>query len=98
MLPDKTLPNEERAIADHFLAGDGDAVEGNLASLLNRYADASVLAEVLPKIKMKVGPWACLPEINAVAYVQRVDPEAAKPLSERVAPTCQSFWNRTDLP
>jgi hypothetical protein len=98
MLPDKVLPNEERAIADHFLTADGDAVEGNLASLLNRYADASVLAEVLPKIRKKVGPWACIPEINAVAYVQRVDPEAAKPLSERVAPTCQTFWNRSDLP
>ena len=98
MLPDKVLPNEERAIADHFLTADGDAVEGNLASLLNRYGDASVLAEVLPKIKKKVGPWTCIPEINAVAYVQRVDPEAAKPLSERVAPTCQTFWNRSDLP
>jgi hypothetical protein len=98
MLPDKVLPNEEHAIAEHFLAAEGDAVEGNLASLLNRYADAAVLAEVLPKIKKKVGPWACIPEINAVAYVQRVDPEAAKPLSERVAPGCQSFWNRSDLP
>jgi hypothetical protein len=98
MLPDKVLLNEQHLIAEHFLATDSYAVEGNLASLLNRYADAAVLDEVLPKIKKKVGPWACIPEINAVAYVQRVDPEAAKPLSERVASTCQSFWNRTDLP
>jgi hypothetical protein len=91
MLPDKVLPEEERAIADHFLATNDDVVEGNLASLLNRYADAAVLAEVLPKITRKVGPWACVPENNAIAYVQRVDPEAAKPLLERVSTGCRSF-------
>jgi len=98
MLPDKVLPNEEHAIADHFLAADGEAVEGNLASLLNRYADAVVLAKVLPKIKRKVGPWACIPENNALAYVQRVDPEAAKSLLERVNPGCRSFGSGTGLP
>ena len=45
MLPDKILPNEERAIADHFVAAESYAIEGNLASLLNRYTDAAVLAE-----------------------------------------------------
>jgi len=102
MLPDKVLPDEERAIADHFIAEDAEksfAVEGNLASLLNRYADGAVLAEVLPKIRRKVGPfWACDPENEALAYVERVDPEAAKPLLERVTPACQSFPRRRDLP
>lgn len=98
MLPDKVLPNEEHAIADHFLVAEGDAVEGNLASLLNRYADAAVLAEVLPKITRKAGPWACIPEYNAIAYLQRVDPEAAKPLAERVNPGCRSVLSRSDLP
>lgn len=99
MLPDKVLPNEERAIADHFLAADGDAVEGNLASLLNRYADAAVLPQVLPKITAKLdGLWACIPENNAVAYVQKVDPEAAKPLMERVTSACRKFPPRPDLP
>jgi hypothetical protein len=99
MLPDKVLPNEERAIADHFLASEGDAVEGNLVSLLNRYADAAVLPQVLPKITRKLdGLWACIPENNAVAYVQKVDPEAAKPLTERVTSGCQKFPPRPDLP
>ena len=99
MLPDKVLPNEERAIADHFLAAEGDAVEGNLASLLNRYADAAVLPQVLPKITRKLdGLWACIPENNAVAYVQKVDPEAAKPLIERVTSGCQKFPPRPDRP
>jgi len=99
MLPDKVLPNEDRAIANHFLVEDDDAVEGNLACLLNRYADAAVLAEVLPKIGTKIGrPWACIPENNAVAYVQRVDPEAAKPLLEHVSSGCRNFPSRSDLP
>ena len=99
MLPDKVLPNEERAIADHFLAADDFAVESNLASLLNRYADADVLAEVLPKIVRKLGhPWACVTENDAVAYVQKVDLEAAKPLMERVTSACQKFPSHSDLP
>jgi hypothetical protein len=97
-LPDKVLPKEEHAIADHFLATDDYVVEGNLASLLNRYADAAVLAEVLPKITRKVGPWACIPENNAVAYVQKVDPEVAKPLVERVTSACRKFPSRSDQP
>jgi hypothetical protein len=99
MLPDKVLPNEERAIADHFLAEDGYAVEGNLASLLNRYADAAVLTEVLPKIRKKISHlWACFSENNAVTYVQRVDPEAAKPLVELVSSGCRNFPSLSDLP
>jgi len=99
ILPDKVLLNEQRAIADHFLEQDEYAVEGNLASLLNRYADAAVLAEVLPKITRKMGGlWACFPENNAVAYVQRVDPEAAKPLVKLVSSGCRNFPSLSDLP
>lgn len=99
MLPEKVLPNEQRAIADNFLAAEGDAVEGNLASLLNRYADVTVLPLVLPKITKKLeGPWACIPENNAVAYVQKVDPEAAKPLIERVTSGCRNFPPGANLP
>ena len=100
LLPDKVLLNEERVIADHFLAEeDSYAVEGNLSSLLNRYADAAVLIEVLPKIAKKIGRlWACFPENNAVAYVQRVDPEAAKPLVELMSSGCRNFPSLSDLP
>jgi hypothetical protein len=102
MLPDKVLPDQERAIADHFAAEDAEksyAVESNLASLLNRYADAAVLAEVLPKIKRKVGPrWACDAENDAVAYVERVDPQEGSALMEKVPATCRSFPHRGDLP
>jgi hypothetical protein len=91
VLPDATLQNEEHTIADHFLATDDYIIEGNLASLLKRYADASVLAEVLPKIERKTGDWACDPQNDAVAYVQKVAPEQGKRLLERVTPQCRSL-------
>lgn len=99
MLSDKVLPNEQHAIAANFLATDDYIVEGNLASLLNRYANAAVLPQVLPKITRKLdGLWACIPENNAVAFVQKVDPEAAKPLIERVTSACRKVPSRSDLP
>ena len=36
--------------------------------------------------------------VPAVAYVQKVDPEAAKPLIERVTSGCRTFPSRPDLP
>jgi len=83
LLPDKTLPEAEQAIAEHFLATDNYEIEGNLASLLFRYADAAVLPDVLGKIESRVGKWACEPQDKALAYVLKVDAETAKPLIER---------------
>jgi hypothetical protein len=88
MLLDKILSEEEHAIADHFVATGDWVIEGRLASLLYRYADADVLDQVLPKITQKVNGaslWPCAPENYAVAYVAKVDPEKAKPLQQRVA-------------
>ena len=83
ILPDRTLPVVERALAEHFLATDNYEIEGNLASLLFRYADRAVLPDVLGKIEHQVGNWACEPQDQALAYVLKVDPETAKPLIER---------------
>jgi hypothetical protein len=82
LLPDETLPTEQRAIALHFVSAPDYETEGNLASLLARYADAAVLPTVLGKIQQKValGHWECVPQSNSLKYVQKVDPEAAKPL------------------
>ncbi len=88
MLPDKVLASEEHQIADHFVATNDWVIEGRLASLLYRYADADALDEVLPKITQKVNganPWPCSPENYSVAYVAKVDTEKAKPLRERVS-------------
>jgi len=83
LLPDKTLPEAEHLIAEHFVATDDYEIKGNLASLLFRYAGAAVLPEVLGKVDARVGKWACEPQDKALTYVLRVDPETAKPLIER---------------
>jgi hypothetical protein len=100
ILPDAALPEAERAIADHFLATDDDIFEGNLASLLNRYADGAVLPDVLDKIRRKVasGHWACNPENDSVAFVQRVDPDVGNSLLEEVTSACRKITLRSDRP
>jgi hypothetical protein len=82
LLPDKTLPEVEHVIAQHFLATDNYEIEGNLASLLFRYADSDAMPEVLRKATEKVGSWACDPQDKTLAYVLRVDSEIARPLIE----------------
>lgn len=83
ILPDKTLPGASQIIAQNFLSTDDYEIEGNLASLLFRYADASVMPEVLAKAGELVGDWACEPQDKTLAYVLKFDPADARPLIER---------------
>ena len=83
ILPDKTLPDTEFQLARHFLATDNYEIEGNIASLLFRYADSDVWPEVAAKVSEKVGKWACEPQDTMLAYALRVDPQSAAPLIER---------------
>jgi hypothetical protein len=83
LLPDKTLPDAQRQLAQHFLATSNYEFEGNIASLLFRYADSDVLPDVSGKVAENVGKWACEPQSKMLAYVLRVDPETAGPLIER---------------
>jgi hypothetical protein len=85
ILPDKTLPNVEHVIAEHLLAADNYEIEGNLASLIFRYADRAVLPEVLREFKKKEGNWAGDALYQLLAYLLKVDPQAARPLLEREA-------------
>lgn len=82
LLPDTTLPESEQIVARHFVEATDYNAEANLAGLLFRYADRDVLPIVLPKIQHSVGAWACAPQKNALAYVLKVDQEAARPLIE----------------
>jgi hypothetical protein len=82
-LPDKTLPDAQHEIAQHFMATENYELEGNLASLLFRYADSDVVPEVLGKVTEKVGKWACVPQENMLAYLLRTFPQTAEPLIER---------------
>lgn len=83
LLPEKTLPEVQRQLAQHFLATSNYEIEGNIASLLFRYADSDVLPDVLGKVTENVGKWACDPQSKMLAYILRVDPETAEPLIER---------------
>lgn len=83
LLPDITLPEAEHVIAQHFRATDNYEIEGNLASLLFRYAGSDAMSEVLGKATEKVGTWACDPQDKTLAYLLRVDSGIAEPLIEK---------------
>jgi hypothetical protein len=83
MLPDKVLPEAEQAIVDHLLATNEYEVEGNLTSLLWRYAGPEMLPLVIGKITEHKGTWAGTAESNSLAYVLKVDLVAARPLLEQ---------------
>jgi hypothetical protein len=82
-LPDKTLPEVEDQLAQHFLASDDYEVEGKIASLVFRYAESDAWPEVAGKVTEKVGIWACDPQDKMLAYALRIDPQTARPLLER---------------
>ncbi len=83
ILPDKTLPEAEQQLAQHFLATSGYEVEGKIASLIFRYADSDVWPEVASKVTEHVGTWACELQDTMLAYALRVDPQVADRLIER---------------
>jgi hypothetical protein len=99
LLPDKTLPAQQQAIASHFLSAPDYETEGYLASLLDRYADAAVLPIVLDKIKRKIQhqPWECIPETYSLSYVEKVDPTTGMLLREQLKDSpCLNGAPRTD--
>jgi len=68
-------------IAEHLLAADNYEIEGNLASLLFRYADGAVLPDVLKEFKKKEGNWAGDTLFQLLAYLLKVDPQTARRFS-----------------
>ncbi len=84
VLPEKTLPEVEHIIAEHF-AAEGVSSYGaeNLASLLQRYATDSVLPHILPVADKYVGRWACAIQAPILAYLLRVNSEVARSRIEK---------------
>jgi len=79
ILPDKTLPEVEQALVEHFSSNDEDYwISANLASLIQRYATAAILPRMLAIVDTNVGKWACAIQEPALAYLLRVDPVAAR--------------------
>ena len=81
ILPEKTLPDVEQELADHLTNGSGN--ESQIASLLCRYATASVEEQVAAYLHQNVGKLACAIQAPLLAYVLRVDSLAAVPLLQR---------------
>lgn len=79
ILPDKTLPEVDAALAEHL---DYDGV-GNVASLIARYASEGILSQVLEKLDPEIGKWACAIQDPLLAYVLRVSPGLARPRIEQ---------------
>src|SRR6266496_1206108 len=83
LLPDKTLPEVDFALAEHFVASDDADGESNLASLIARYATDAILPQITEKLDPKIGKWACAIQNPILAYILRVSPVSARPRLEK---------------
>jgi hypothetical protein len=83
LLPDKTLPEVDFALVEHFIASDDVDGESNLASLIARYATDAILPQIIEKLDPKIGKWACAIQNPILAYVLRVSHGLARPRIEK---------------
>jgi hypothetical protein len=82
-LPDQTLPEADRLLAEHFRGDEDFETASNFASLIARYGTREILPQILQKLDAKVGHWASDIENPLLGYVLRMDPEAARPRIEK---------------
>ena len=83
MLPDETLPEVDKVLADHFIGDDDFDSASNVASLIARYATGAILPQIIEKLDANVGTWACDIQRPILAYVLRVNPQLARPRIEK---------------
>jgi tetratricopeptide (TPR) repeat protein len=91
ILPDKTLPEVDQALAKNFCSADGAFPE--LASLIARYASGAILPEVLKHVDRHIDSECGIPS-GILAYILRVDPAAAKPRIEKTIALCAKNGSR----
>ncbi|HZE70173.1 MAG TPA: hypothetical protein VE135_11695 [Pyrinomonadaceae bacterium] len=78
ILPDKTLPEVDSALSEHFIASDNLDGSAHLASLIARYATAAILPQITEKTDPLIGKSACVIQNPILAYILRVSPELAR--------------------
>lgn len=83
LLPDKTLPEVDMALAEHLAASQDLDGSSNLASLIARYSSDAILSQVTDKLDPLIGKWACAIQNPLLAYLLRVNPAAARPRIEQ---------------
>ena len=82
ILPDGELPEVEQALAEHLRQPDTDG-NGNLASLILRYASQAIEPQVVAYLDEHLGKMACAVQEPLLAYLLKVDPVAATPRLEK---------------
>jgi hypothetical protein len=82
MLPEKDLPEVESILVEHLNAHQDYEVNGNLASLIARYATQAVEARVTNFLDPILAREACAVQDPLLAYLLKVDPEGARPRIE----------------
>jgi hypothetical protein len=83
LLPDKTLPEVDFVLAEHFAASDDLDGKSHLASLIARYATDAILPQIIERLDAKIGKWACGIQDPLLAYLLRVSPVSARPRIEK---------------
>jgi hypothetical protein len=83
MLPDKELPEVGQPLAESLRETEDYHVAGNIASLIHRYADASVVPQVTAYLDERLDKLACEVQEPLLAYLLKQDPAAARPLLEK---------------
>ena len=75
ILPDKTLPEADFALAEHLTAsGDFEGLS-NITSLIARYASDAILPQVTTKLDPSLGKWGCAVQDSLLAFILRVNAE-----------------------
>jgi hypothetical protein len=87
MLPDKTLPEADSALAEHLRTTTDLDGSANIASLIARYGGDGILPQVLSQLDPLIGKWACAIQNPLLAYVLRVNPALARPRIEQAIAT-----------
>ena len=82
ILPDGELPEVEQALTEHLRQPDTDG-NGNLASLILRYASQAIEPQVVAYLDEHLGKMACAVQEPLLAYLLKVDPVAATPRLEK---------------
>jgi hypothetical protein len=92
ILPDKTLPEVDFALAEHLTAsGDLEGLS-NISSLIARYATDAILTQVTSNLDPSLGKWACAIQDPLLAFILRVNPALARPrIEEAVAARGKGF-------
>jgi hypothetical protein len=81
-LPDATLTEVDRPLAEHLATEDFDQ-PSNVALLIARYATGAIAPEVINQLDAHLGKAACDFQNPLLAFLLRVEPKSARPRIER---------------